>query len=91
MTETNKCPHCDKDLRDKPIPEDVREFYGEKEYYMKTIGVEIYGLYDGVLFWMCPFCEGKWHRWPEGDYRREKAENYFEQMEIKEAMGREGR
>lgn len=29
----------------------------------RAIGVEIRGVYDGVLFWRCPDCGGSWHRW----------------------------
>ena len=45
--------------------------YGDKDpedrFYWKTIGVEISGAYDGILFWMCPSCGGQWHRWQMPD------------------------
>lgn len=31
--------------------------------FKRTIGVEIRGVYDGILFWQCPDCGGRWHRW----------------------------
>lgn len=36
----------------------------------EVIGIEIRGLYDGVLFWLCPYCTHRWHRFPVGDERR---------------------
>jgi hypothetical protein len=32
-------------------------------HFKRTIGVEIQGVYDGVLFYKCPDCNGRWHRW----------------------------
>jgi len=48
---------------------------------MKTIGVEVSGTYDGVLYWMCPDCEGKWHRWPEGRVMYDRAQAYLDSSE----------
>lgn len=36
----------------------------------RAIGVEIRGVYDGVLFWGCPDCGGSWHRWSPDDWPR---------------------
>ncbi len=52
--------------------------YGPAKHFMKTIGVEVSGTYDGVLYWMCPDCEGKWHRWPEGSAYHEAAKEYVD-------------
>lgn len=43
---------------------------------VRTIGVEIRGVYDGVLFWQCPDCGTRWHRWPIGSRLRERANRY---------------
>mgnify|MGYP001320335051 CR=1 FL=1 len=48
MSERKHCPWCRKALLNKG--------------YATTIGVEIQGLYDGVAYFMCPFCEGAWSR-----------------------------
>lgn len=73
----NTCPHCGTDLRGDPIPVENRDkYYGGKEFFMRTITVEIRGVYDGGLYHRCPDCGGAWHRWPEGHYLREKAEQY---------------
>jgi hypothetical protein len=62
------CPHCGTDQRGQPIPGDPQ---GRR--YSRTLGVEIRGVYDGVLYWQCPDCGGTWHRWPEGDPLRHAA------------------
>jgi hypothetical protein len=71
------CPHCRADLTGKPIPEQWRDHYGDATHYSNRIGVQITGVYDGILHWMCPFCDGKWHRWPEGHWLRKAAEKYI--------------
>jgi hypothetical protein len=39
-----------------------------------VIGVEIRGVYDGVLFWMCARNhEHRWNRWQPGDRLYDKA------------------
>lgn len=40
----------------------------------QMIGVEVRCVYDGVLFFECPSCGERAHRFPEGDWRRAKAE-----------------
>lgn len=41
--------------------------YCHREIALGTlIGVEIAGVFPGVLFWQCPHCDGRWHRWVEG-------------------------
>lgn len=54
--------------------------YGEKapedRFYQRKIGIEIRGVYDGVLFWQCPDCGGRWHRFPEGHDLRQRALEY---------------
>jgi hypothetical protein len=64
MRET--CPICEKSQRDPQHP----------EYYV-TIGMEHPDLYDGVLYYKCPFCRSTWHRWEEGDPLRELAKPYI--------------
>lgn len=41
-----------------------------------TVTVEIPGVYDGGLYRSCFACGHAWHRWPEGDWRRERANRY---------------
>lgn len=47
---------------------------GNRDVY----GVEIRSLYDGVLYWVCDWCGEAWHEWPEGDWRRERAQVYID-------------
>lgn len=28
------------------------------------VGIEVFGLYDGVAYWKCPACGLSWHRFP---------------------------
>jgi hypothetical protein len=38
--------------------------------------VEIRGVYDGGLFYQCPDCGGRWHRWEPGSYQYAQAVPY---------------
>jgi len=60
------CPGCSRPL--------AYEYEGRK--YRREFGVEIRGVYDGVLYWVCPNCRARWHRFPEGDPIRDRAEPY---------------
>lgn len=48
------------------------------------IGMEVRGVYDGVLFWWCSNCGEAWHRWPEGSILWEKAKPYIASVNEKE-------
>lgn len=72
-----QCPHCGADLRGDPIPQEYLDAgYYSGTHYSRVIGVQVRGEYDGVLYWSCPDCGGRWHRFPVGDYRRGRAEGY---------------
>lgn len=78
MIET--CPSCRTDLRGAPIPQQYidKGFYSPgATHYSRIVGVEIRGVYDGVLYWQCPDCGHCWHRWDEGHPRRGIAERYM--------------
>ena len=66
------CPHCQVDLRAGPIPDYPGEFYS------RGIGVEIQGVYDGTLYFMCPDCGGRWHRFDEDHFLRQRAAPYVD-------------
>jgi hypothetical protein len=75
--DARSCPHCKADLRGERIPQEYIDkgyYNADDPYYYRTIGVEVRGVYDGVLLWQCPDCGGRWHRWPEGHYLRDRAE-----------------
>lgn len=71
------CPHCGADLTGAPIPVESRHYYGSATHFDRRIGVEVRGVYDGVLFWRCPDCGGPWHRWPAGNTLRERAADHM--------------
>ena len=73
---SENCPHCGVSLQGAEIPADIREHYGDTTHFSRMIGMEVFGQYDGVLYYRCPDCGGNWHRFPEGDYRHERAEPY---------------
>lgn len=74
----NVCPHCGADLRGKEIPAEYQKpMYGGQTHYSRIIGVQVRGVYDGVLFWKCPDCAHGWHRWPEGHRLHQIAERYM--------------
>lgn len=84
------CPHCRADQRDGEIPPEhlERGSYGpwdgiEKRYFYSTIGVELREYYDGILYWMCPFCGGTWQRWSEGTFQYRVAAPYMRGKEWK--------
>lgn len=77
MTELSNCPHCGVSLLGEEIPEADRDtYYGGRTHFRRAIGVEVFSVYDGLLFWKCPDCGGSWHRWPEGHPLRAKAAPY---------------
>lgn len=45
-------------------------------------GVEVRGVYDGVLFWQCQQCGTPFHRWPEGSPDRVRAEPFVAAVEL---------
>jgi hypothetical protein len=73
----HKCPHCGVSLVGDEIPEEHRRPGGYTRY-AREIGIEVRGVYDGILFWQCPDCDGRWHRFAEGHWLRSRAERYID-------------
>lgn len=73
----DSCPHCGASLLSDPIPGNTA---GAR--YRRGVGVEIQGVYDGVLFSVCPFCYGTWSRWDKDRNPRlwEAAERHRERF-----------
>lgn len=45
----------------------------------QAIGVEMpFECENGVLYWECPHCGFRWHRWPLGTYYRGRAGRYVD-------------
>lgn len=55
---TDTCPQCAAQLA----------YQSKGRTYSRCIGVEVEGIYDGILYWQCPMCGHKWHRFPS-DHR----------------------
>lgn len=62
---TDVCPGCEADM-------------SAPDGKSHRIGVEIRGVYDGVLFWECPFCGHHWHRFGEDNPHRHRAVPYVD-------------
>ena len=64
MTQPDNCPHCGVSLIGEPLS--ARAYasgaFGETTHYRREVGNEVYGAFDGVLFWECPDCGGTWQR-----------------------------
>jgi hypothetical protein len=61
----------------------------------KVVLVEIRGVYDGGLFYMCDTCKAMWHRWGANAHRlHAQAQEVMDQWEanrqrLREALGTE--
>lgn len=69
-----------KDKSEKEIL-DIASSYGwtkeNKKCFSNLIGLQIQGVYDGVLYWKCPNCQTQWGRFSneeiiEYDHKKEK-------------------
>jgi hypothetical protein len=76
------CPHCGVDLLGDPLPEQF-QLPGLTRYRF-VLAIEIRGVYDGPLFYGCPFCWGTWHRFDSTHTLWSAAEKY--RAEFTEAM-----
>lgn len=71
----DQCPNgCD--LTGGPIPPEDQHLYGQT-HYSRKIGIEVWGVYDGVLYWKCPDCGVTWNRWPQLHKLHAIAEEYM--------------
>lgn len=75
MTTPDNCPECGVTLQGEEIPEDIRPNYSGT-HWNRVLGVKVQGAYDGVLFWQCPDCGARWHRWDRTSPYRSRAETY---------------
>ncbi len=77
------CPKCGVDLNGEKIPYDKVHNYVPLEHYnnpsvwladnewptwKRKIGIQVWGVYDGVLIWRCPDCGHNWPRFPNEPY-----------------------
>ena len=72
------CPGCGRDLR---------YFLRGACYSLATL-VEVWGVYDGGLFFADPKhnggCGFAWHRWPKGHHLRQRAEKYLKEWNARD-------
>jgi hypothetical protein len=50
------------------------------EHYTLLVGIEVRGVYDGVLFWECPFCDARINRFHPGTDLWLKADPYVRSL-----------
>lgn len=65
---TDECPACGSDL----------SYTSGNVVCSHRIGVNIPGVYDGTLFWRCPYCGHDWHRFDDARMRA-KAQPHMNQ------------
>jgi len=78
MKRLDNCPKCGVSLIGDPIPEDIVEHYAGT-HWRREIGIEVRGVYDGVLFWRCPDCEHEWDRFT-GKLGKDMKRRYEERL-----------
>jgi hypothetical protein len=58
-------------------------------HYSHAVMVEVRGVYDGGLYFMCPNCRGTWHRWPVGHPLHDKAAAEMNADRLRQQVGQE--
>jgi hypothetical protein len=69
---------CLVSLEGEPIPEKHKEFYGNTTHFSRRIGIEVQGIYDGVLYYKCPDCGWAWQRFTS-KWFMEMAQKFIDQ------------
>lgn len=54
--DSTECPHCGASLVGDPIPEESKEWYGNRTHYSLVIAITIQG-FDYTSAYACPYCE----------------------------------
>lgn len=74
------CPNCGAWFKGKPRKDKpALHFHWIETHYSRLIGVEVRGVYDGILYWMCPDCGFAFHRFAE-PYWTDKAQPYIDEV-----------
>jgi hypothetical protein len=60
MTPPEECPNCHASMRGLPIPEDLKPYYGNKEFFYRVISIYDVNA-DRHGHWKCPDCQHEWH------------------------------
>lgn len=66
------CPGCGESFRGPAIPQEYidKGYYGTDTHYSTKLGIEVRGVYDGVLIWKCEKCNHMWPRFSEENWER---------------------
>ena len=56
MTTSDTCPHCNANLVGAPIPESIREHYGNNTNWSRRIAL-VDRDKDRCVGWLCPDCK----------------------------------
>lgn len=80
------CPVCCADLRAGEIPKEQLHLYGKADsttpqYFSKLVGYEITHVYDGTLYYECPVCESRFHRFRPGTDLWQRADPYVRRLD----------
>jgi hypothetical protein len=52
----------------------ANKFYAPgSTHFRRDLAYEDHDVYDGVLYYMCPDCDGAWHFWTKADGARYRA------------------
>ena len=62
----DNCPKCGSSFQGAEISAEHRESYGGKTHFSTDIVIEVPGVYDGGLLFLCPYCNHQWPRFTEG-------------------------
>lgn len=73
---SQECPTCFADLRGAPIPNT-----NPVRYYSHLIHVELPYIFDGTLFYECPNCETRYHRFAPESNLYQRADWYVRKLE----------
>ena len=60
-SKTERCPQCNADWKDKPIPEQYWEHYSAPYWYMRQIAIYDRDV-DATVEYMCPDCNTRFAR-----------------------------
>jgi hypothetical protein len=67
------CQGCGESFRGPKIPQEYidKGYYEEGvQYYSTKLGIEVRGVYDGVLIWKCENCFHMWPRFSQENWER---------------------
>lgn len=53
-------------MSDDELRAHIAQFYdSDTKHFSRLIGIELQGLYDGVIMWQCPDCKSRWDRFKD--------------------------